>query len=156
MLRPLRYFLAAPLLALVIAGGGDSAHAISNPSAILWGSPDPAAFVTSLYVGVLGRPPESPAAVAGWAAHITGDIRTRLQVFEGFINSPEYHSKYPGGVQGPYTVWANSCAHAANDRFRVAVQMPPGSWSAQNNQVALNYGLALVGYYMVAFPFHPC
>lgn len=140
---------------VALAGGSSTAHAIANPTAINWGTPSAAAFVTSLYIGVLGRAPESAAVVAGWAASVTGSMQSRLNVFNGFINSAEYRGKY-GSVTGPYAVWANNCPRSPANRYVVAVQPPRGSWSAQRNNVARTYGVALARYYQAAFPYRPC
>jgi len=153
--RTLRSALAHTTFLAALAAGSSMVHAIANPTAINWATPSATAFVTSLYFGVLGRPPESAAVVAGWAAKVTGSMQSRLNVFHGFINSPEYRSKY-GGVSGRYTVWANNCPRSPANRYVVAVQPPPGSWSAQRNHVARTYGVALARYYQVAFPFRPC
>ncbi len=150
-----RRTLAGLVCAASIAGGASLAHAIASPGAINWSTPSATAFVTSLYVGVLGRAPESAAVVTGWAAGVTGINNSRLRVFHGFINSPEYRGKY-GDVRGRYTVWTNNCPKSPNNRYVVSTRMPRGSWSAQNNQVARNYGLALIGYYRAIFPYRRC
>lgn len=154
-LRALRAVLVRLTFLMALAGGSSIAHAIANPTAIDWGTPSAAAFVTSLYVGVLGRAPESTAVVAGWAASVTGSMQSRLNVFHGFINSPEYRGRY-GSVSGRYAVWANNCPRSPANRYVVAVQPPRGSWSAQRNNVARTYGVALARYYQVAFPYRPC
>lgn len=152
----IRNALMGLTIVVTLAGTASSAHAVANPAAIAWGNPSAAAFVTSLYVGVLGRSPESAAVVAGWASNISGDIRTRLRVFHGFINSAEYKRRFRDGTRGRYTLWANNCPKSPNNRYSVSTRLPRGSWSAQRNQVSINYGRALMGYYMVAFPYRRC
>lgn len=155
MFNSIRNAFAGFVFTLVIAGSGGAAHAISNPSAILWATTDPRAFITSVYLGVLGRPPENSKVITDWARQITPDVRSKLSVFRQFLGSPEYHSRFPGGVGGPYTVWQNNTPHARNDRFRVATRMPPGSWTPRDSGISLEFGTAMVGYYMVAIPYVP-
>ena len=78
--------LAIMLVCLVAASG---VKAVPRPEAIRWKS-SPTGFITSLYVGVLGRRPESRAVVAGWARRVTRRPGSRLSIFYSFIRSPEY------------------------------------------------------------------
>lgn len=147
------------LCAATLAGSASPALAVANPNAIQWSAP-PVAFVTSLYVGVLGRAPESAAVVAAWAKQVDGTFTSRLRVFSQFIGSPEYRGKYgAAGAQGKFHLWQNYCPQGPFDRYRVAVDMPVtdrGIWRAVNNNVSLNYGLALAGYRQAAFPYQRC
>jgi len=146
---------AALLTAATLALNGGSAQAIANGGAINW-TAAPAAFVTSLYTGVLVRAPESGAVVAGWASSVTGDPRSRLNVFNGFIGSPEYRGRYPNGTRGTYHLWVNNCPKSPNNRFAVASTPPAGSWSAQINSVSYGYGIAMMGYYQAFTPYRRC
>lgn len=74
---------------LMLATVAVPAQAVPKPRAIQWAAP-PAAFVTSLYVGVLGRKPESAAVVSKWASQVNSKPESRLNVFWRFVGLPEY------------------------------------------------------------------
>jgi hypothetical protein len=147
--------IAGLALFAALAANAPSANAVVNPGAINWTTPSATAFVTSLYVGVLGRSPESAVVVAGWASQVT-TMRSRLDVFNRFTWSKEYRTRFPRGAQGRYTVWANNCPRYERERYSVSAQMPRGSWSAQMNRVTLNYGLAMAGFFRASNPFRRC
>jgi Domain of unknown function (DUF4214) len=79
------------LISLNAVGDVQPAESAAMPNAINWTAP-PFDFVFSLYWGVLGRPPENNAVVSGWASQVNNQPGTRLNVFWGFINSPEYQN----------------------------------------------------------------
>jgi len=96
---PIVIVFAAIVLCIALDAG-----AVPNPGAINWkGSPQ--AFATSLYVGVLGRQPETQAVVIAWARQVNANHHSRLQVFWQFINSPEYKGSRWAQQQREYTVY---------------------------------------------------
>jgi len=117
------------------------AHAVANPGAIDWDAP-PAAFVTSLYNGVLGRAPESGAVVASWAAQVTSNPSSRLQVMQRFVNSAEYRRSFGDGTGSwgvHYLIQGNT--------MRWKASANPNGWYTQRSGISVNYARALVGYY---------
>ncbi|MGP1354524.1 MAG: DUF4214 domain-containing protein [Parasphingopyxis sp.] len=131
--------LAAASVSATLASA--PADAVSRPGAIAWGAA-PADFVTSLYNGVLGRAPESPAVVAAWAAQVTSDPRSRLDVLSRFMTSDEYIRRYgrPGGTWGIY--W-----QASGNTVRWRASASSGGWHARRTGISQGYARALVGYY---------
>ncbi len=77
------------LAILILITQISSAFAIANRRAIQWEA-RPEAFVRSLYIGVLGRQPENDQVVIAWARNVNRNSRSRLNVFWGFVGSPEY------------------------------------------------------------------
>lgn len=154
----LRIAITAALALVLVAAAGfaaPAAHAIANPRAIDWDAP-PAAFVTSLYVGVLGRSPESAAVVSGWAAGVT-NAQSRLRVFHGFLNSPEYRNRYGSNATvGHYTVWIANCPRSPNSRAVVSTRMPAGSWSPRGGMWSWGYAMAYMGWYTGTTPYRAC
>lgn len=128
-------------LCLSVTISSAPAHAVANPAAIDWDAA-PAAFVSSLYVGVLGRAPESGAVVTTWAAQVTSNPSSRLQVMQRFVSSPEYRRAFGDGtgrwgvhyqIQGNTVRWKASTS--------------PNGWYTQRSGLSVNYARALVGYY---------
>ncbi len=144
------------LSALAISAVPTTASAVSNANAINWTAPAPA-FVTSLYVGVLGRAPESAAVVTGWAAQVTSKPASRLRVFHMFVGSPEYRGKNPRGTRGRYVLWTNNCPKSPSNRYVISTHMPRGSWSPNGGgRISYGYARALMGYYLAYVPFRRC
>lgn len=78
--------------------------AVPNPGAIVWKG-SPRAFITSLYLGVLGRQPETQAVVSEWARQVNETAGSRQRVFWAFINSPEYQQGTWANQPREYTVY---------------------------------------------------
>ena len=119
------------------------ANAVASPGAINWTTSSPTAFVTSLYVGVLGRSPESSAVVATWAASVTSNPTSRLNVLAGFVNSPEYRAAY-GSTAG---TWQLGYRYVGNGRRWAAYRTNDGRWITSRSNLSNGYARALVGYY---------
>ena len=96
--------LIATILAVTVLCVALDAEAVPNPGAIQWRA-SPRAFVTSLYVGVLGRQPESQAVVNGWATQVNATPHSRYQVFWRFVNSPEYQGSQWARQKREYTIY---------------------------------------------------
>ncbi|MCD6475320.1 MAG: DUF4214 domain-containing protein [Anaerolineaceae bacterium] len=79
------------LAILMLVAQISSVFAIENRRAIQWNA-RPVAFVRSLYIGVLGRQPENAQVVLDWARNVNNSSRSRLNVFWGFVGSPEYNN----------------------------------------------------------------
>lgn len=132
-----------------------TASAVPRPNGIQW-TASPATFVRSLYISVLGRNAESSAAVNGWAAQINGNPTSRLSVFKGFVNSPEYRSRNRNGVRGRHFLWTNLCPKSPYNRYSVAKHKPQGSWTTSGSGVSFGYAMALLRYKMAFVPYRPC
>lgn len=141
-MKRLRKAIIAVGLFAATASLSAPASAVANPGAIDWDAP-PAAFVGSLYAGVFGRTPESAAVVGGWAASVTSNPTSRLTVFRGFINSPEYRRRF-GSTRGNWTlgyrVRGNTTTWAAYSGFNA-------NYTGHTSGISSGYARALVGYY---------
>jgi len=84
-----KYILGVMIIVAIVLFLAHGAHSISNPNEIVWNGA-PRTFITSLYLGVLGRMPENQAVVTEWAGQIKNDASSRYRVFWGFVNSREY------------------------------------------------------------------
>ena len=79
-------------------------QAVPRPGAIKWAAPS-MEFVTSLYVGVLGRNPENRRVVSGWARRVNRTPASRWRAFRGFINSREYRGSRWGKQRKLYAIF---------------------------------------------------
>ena len=82
----------------------NSVKAVPNPEAIRWNA-SPTAFVTSLYVGVLGRSPRPTDPMQEWARRITRKPESRIMVFHSFLIGTEYKSSRWAKQPKLYTVY---------------------------------------------------
>ena len=139
----LKKTMAAAALAAMTASIPAPAQAVANPAAINWETPSPTVFVTSLYTGVLGRAPESTAVVASWASSVTSNPTSRLNVLAGFVNSPEYRSRF-GSTTG---TWQLGYRYVGNGRRWATYRTNDGRWITSRNNLSNGYARALVGYY---------
>jgi Domain of unknown function (DUF4214) len=115
------------LLTLNAAWDVQPARAVAMPNAINWNAP-PAAFVTSLYWGVLGRAPESTAVVNGWASQVTNQPGTRLNVFWGFMNSPEYRNSAAAREPRPFNLYRRTQQNTRRYDYYYAKQPAGGNF----------------------------
>ena len=125
------------LTALALFLLASPSQAVFNHSSISWTAP-PATFVNSLYMGVLGRVPESPEVVASWASQVDSSQQSRLRVFWAFVNSAEHRGKF-GSESGPYTIYYRVDRNRTN--YAVAKQQPAGYHGALKGR--FNYQVAM-------------
>lgn len=123
-----------------------SAEAVPNPGAIVWKG-SPRAFVTSLYLGVLGRQPESQAVVTGWAAQVDAGPGSRHRVFWAFINSPEYQQSNWARQPREYNVYRTYVMQG--DFYRYSVSKGPlgADYYPQAGPFTFGVAMALKSYY---------
>ena len=112
----------AIVIAAIILCAALNAEAVPNPGAIAWRG-SPTAFVTSLYVGVLGRQPESQQVVNGWATQVNATPHSRYQVFWRFINSREYQEGQWARQKREYTVYRKY--YMNSDSYKYSVSKGP-------------------------------
>lgn len=98
------------------------ASAVPSPGAIVWKG-GPRAFVTSLYLGVLGRPPESQAVVNSWVTQVNDTANSRNRVFWAFINSAEYQQSNWASQPREYYVYRTYVMQG--DFYRYSVSKGP-------------------------------
>ena len=102
---------------VVSNGGGVCAKSYSQDNSRIAGYGRPAYtvqpdvdYVTALYRDLLGREPDA-GGLAGWVTHLETGM-TREAVKAGFLQSDEYRSKHPGGVEETpvmtYQKWLNA------------------------------------------------
>lgn len=78
-----------------------------DPEGIRWRwGPD--AFVRSLYLSVLGRPPENDRVVRAHAAQVNSSPGSRARMFWRFITCPEYQRSSWARLPRDYNVWWNT------------------------------------------------
>ncbi|MDD3845444.1 MAG: DUF4214 domain-containing protein [Syntrophorhabdaceae bacterium] len=140
----------AIIIAAVILCGALDAEAVPNPGAISWRG-SPTAFVTSLYVGVLGRQPESQAVVNGWAAQVNATPHSRYQVFWRFVNSPEYQGSRWAKQRREYTVYRKY--YIKSDIYKYSVSKGPlgADYYPHAGPYTFGVAMALRGYFEAFF-----
>ncbi len=134
------------------------ASAINDPAKIDWEAVSAQDFVASLYVGVLGRDSAAQDTVADWESQVTSDEQTRFNVFNKFLEQPEYRQQNPRGIRGTYVLWEAACpiGTSASSRYRIAPTKPVGEWRAQNAvRWSWTYARAVMGYKLL-FPTQRC
>ncbi len=121
-------------------------EAVPNPGAIVWNG-SPQAFITSLYVGVLGRQPETQAVVAGWARQVNSNPNSRYRVFWAFINSPEYQGSSWARQRKEYNVYRKY--YIKSDTYKYSVSKGPlgAEYYPQAGPYTFGVAMALRGYY---------
>jgi hypothetical protein len=117
-----------------------TANAVPNHGAIVWKG-TPRAFVTSLYIGVLGRQPESRAVVAQWATQVDETAQSRHRVFWAFINSPEYQQSNWASQPREYYVYRTYVMQG--DFYRYSVSKGPLGAEYYPQAGPFSYGLAM-------------
>lgn len=117
-----RIRIPVAIVAAMILCSAVGVEAVPNPGAINWNG-SPQAFVTSLYVGVLGRQPESQAVVNGWAAQVNATAGSRQRVFWAFVGSPEYQGSSWARQRKEYTVYRQY--YIKGDYYRYSVSKGP-------------------------------
>jgi hypothetical protein len=135
-----------------------NAEAVCKPKAIDWTNPSDEAFVRSLYLGVFCREPKTDEVVWSWSREVTGLDSSRLKVFNWFVESEEYQLRNPKGIEGPYTLWTNSCPSTPSERYVISTDYPEsGSWNPHGeDKWIMNYAIAVMEYRTALIPFKIC
>ncbi|MCO6512001.1 MAG: DUF4214 domain-containing protein [Aridibacter famidurans] len=139
-------FFSLLIAAAAIAAMPYESKAIPNPNAINWGA-SPTVFVSSLYTGVLGRAPESAAVVSGWAAKIDSNPSSRLSVFWGFVNSPEYQSSRWAKFKKDHNLFQKYDSRANRYLYAVGNASLGADWRVAYGPTTFGIAAALRGYY---------
>lgn len=137
--------MAVAVFALLLAASVDT-YSIPNPNAINW-SASPTGFVTSLYVGVLGRSPESTAVVNGWATQVNSNPSSRLNVFWKFVGSPEYQASSWAKQRREYNLYQKY--DSRSNRYTYSVSKGPlgAEYRVEYGPTTFGIAMALRGYY---------
>jgi len=132
------------IIAAIVLCGALNVEAVPNPGAILWDA-SPQAFVTSLYVGVLGRQPESQAVVNGWAEYVNDKPISRLRVFWAFIGSIEYQGSSWAKQKKEYKIYREM----DHNRYRYSVSKGPlgAKYFPQDGPYTFGVAMAVRGYH---------
>lgn len=128
------------LIAAIVQSISLDAAAVPNPGAIVWKG-SPRAFITSLYMGVLGRQPESRAVVTEWAAQVNASAGSRYQVFWAFINSPEYQQSTWAGQPREYNIYRTYVMQG--DFYRYSVSKGPLGAEYYHHAGPYTFGVAM-------------
>lgn len=139
----LRFFLIASLALF----GFQIALAVPNPSAIVWNGV-PRTFVTSLYIGVLGRQPENQRVVTEWAAQVNSTGHSRYRVFWAFINSPEYQASPWAKQAREYTVYRRYIMQNNSYSYSVSKHISDASYYIHAGPYTFGVAMAMRDYYM--------
>ncbi len=134
------------LITGIILFSSISADAVPNPGAINWDGA-PQVFVTSLYVGVLGRQAESQTVVNQWAAQVNRTAASRIRLFWAFINSPEYQGSGWARQRREYTVYRKY--NMKSDSYSYSVSKGPlgADYYPQEGPYTFGVAMALRGYH---------
>ncbi len=120
-------------------------EAVPNPSAIVWNGV-PRTFITSLYLGVLGRQPENQTVVTEWARQVNQDPGSRSRVFWGFINSREYQQSRWARLPREYYIYRKYVIQG--DFYTYSVSKGPlgADYYPQAGPYTFGVAMALRGY----------
>jgi hypothetical protein len=114
-----KYKVNILIITAIVLCAALNSEAVPNPSAIVWKG-SPRAFVTSLYIGVLGRQPENQAVVTEWARQVNSNASSRYRVFWGFINSREYQQSRWARQPREYNIYRTYVMQGGFYRYRVS------------------------------------
>jgi hypothetical protein len=82
------------VIGLMVVFAFQPAHAVSNPDAILWRTPDIIAFVNSLYTGIFGRAPTAEEMAFWTTQRDLRRPRERGEAFTTLAISQEYNAMF--------------------------------------------------------------
>lgn len=139
------HIICVMIIAAIVLFLAPNAEAVANPSAIVWNGA-PRTFITSLYIGVLGRQPESQAVVTEWARQVNQDPHSRSRVFWGFINSREYQQSRWARLPREYYVYRKYVIQG--DFYTYSVSKGPlgADYYPQAGPYTFGVAMALRGY----------
>ncbi len=123
---------------------------VPRPEAIVWNGA-PRTFVTSLYLGVLGRQPENQNVVTGWASQINATPNSRYRVFWAFINSPEYQSSSWARQAREYNVYRRYIMQSDSYTYSVSKGPLGAEYTHQSGPYTFGIAMALKNYYQTYF-----
>ena len=129
-------------------------QAVPNPNAINWKA-SPQGFIRSLYVGVLGRQPESNAVVIGWSKQVTKNVSSRKKVFWMFINSPEYQKSRWAKQKKEYKIyykWNKRNRAKWTRTWWVSKRINSASYRYHSGPFTYGIAKALRNYYATYYP----
>ncbi len=141
-----KYSVNIVIIAAIVLCTPLNAGAVPAPGEIIWKGV-PRTFITSLYIGVLGRPPESQAVVTEWAMQVNQTPDSRYRVFWAFINSPEYQQSRWARQQREYNVYRKYVMQG--DFYSYSVSKGPlgADYYPQGGPYTYGVAMALKGFY---------
>lgn len=132
----------------------NNALAVPNPDAINWKASSQG-FIRSLYIGVLGRRPESNAVVVDWARQVSKSAASRKKVFWMFINSPEYKKSRWAKQKKEYKIyykWNKSNRTNWTRTWWVSKRINNASYRYHSGPYTYGIAKALRNYYAAYYP----
>lgn len=142
MPKVIRLFLIVAFNVMLI----QSVPAIPNPRAIVWNGV-PRTYVTSLYIGVLGRQPENQRVVTEWAAQVDSTAHSRYRVFWAFVNSPEYQASGWAKQPREYTVYRRYIMQNDSYSYSVSKFVSDASYYPHAGPFTFGVATAMRDYY---------
>lgn len=145
-----RRFLVLIAVSIFLVAAALNARGVPRPEAIVWNGV-PRTFVTSLYIGVLGRQPENQRVVTEWAAQVNNTPNSRHRVFWAFINSPEYQGSSWARQTREYNVYRRYIMQS--DSYTYSVSKGPLGADNVHHSGPYSFGvaMALKNYYQTYF-----
>jgi len=149
-----KYTANIVIVAAIVLCTAFNAEAVPNPGGIVWNGA-PRTFITSLYIGVLGRQPETQAVVTDWARQVNETATSRYRVFWAFINSPEYQQSSWAKQEREYNVYRKYVIQG--DFFTYSVSKGPlgADYYPQSGPYTFGVAMALRNYYNTFAHNHP-
>jgi len=121
-------------------------NAVPNPNAINWNA-ERFTFIRSLYVGVLGRQPESEWVVQNWGRQVDyGKPSSRLRIFWLFVNSPEYQASEWARQPKEYNVYRRYIIYGNYYEFVVANRGPGAEYYYVSGPFTFGVAIAVKRY----------
>ena len=114
-----KYAVNILMITIIILCASYDAGAVPNPGEIVWKG-SPRTFITSLYIGVLGRQPENQRVVTEWATQVNETAHSRLRVFWAFINSREYQQSRWARLPREYNIYRTYVMQGNFNRYSVS------------------------------------